>query len=158
MLALSAIQTTVAAAISAAPYFVTGTPAGQFSASVPVIVDDGNQHSAIEAGLRDKGFVVVLPPILSAARADQGGHTRTALLNAEFVVRLLVNVEVNTSSIGANRNLYDAITAATAAVLAITPASGDRRFEASPGFLTLVTYDDGLVGYDLAFSKLSAVN
>lgn len=154
MLALSSIQTTVATAIAAAAYFGTGS----FSVAVPVIADDGNQHSNIEAALREVGFVVVVPPILAAVRADQGGHTRTALLNAEFVVRILQNSEVNASGVGAGRNIYDAIAAATAAVLGITPGAGDRRFEASPGFITLVTYDDGLLGYDLTFNKLSAVN
>lgn len=154
MLSLSSIQTTVATAIAAASYFGTGS----FSVAVPVIADDGNQHSAIEAALREAGFVVVIPPILAATRVDQGGHTRTALLSAEFVVRILQNSEANASAIGAGRNIYDAIRAVTAAVLNITPAAGDRRFEASAGFITLVTYDDGLLGYDLAFSKLSAIN
>jgi hypothetical protein len=150
MLALSSMQSTVAAAIGAASFF-TAAPA------VACIVDDGLQDSAIETQLRTLGCVVVVPPILRAGRRDLGAGR--LVLEAEIAVRVMVNPHVNTTPTGANRNIYSAIAAATQAVLAWSPATvGDRRFETTEDFLSLTTQDTGLLAYHLIFTKLSTLN
>ena len=150
MLSLASMQSTVAAAITANVYFSTAP-------SVVCIADDGLQDSAIENQLRSKGCVVVVPPILRAMRRDIGGGK--LLLDAEIVVRVLVNPHVNASVGGANRNIYSAVAAATQAVLSWTPSTaGDRRFETADDFLQIAVNDTGLLGYHILFTKLSTLN
>lgn len=150
MLSLATMQSTVAAAIGAASYF-TASPA------VVCIADDGLQDTAIENQLRTVGCVVVVPPILRAARRDLGAGK--LLLEADIAVRVMVNPHVNATPTGANRNVYAAIAAAAQAVLAWTPSTvGDRRFEAADDFLSLATQDTGLLAYHLIFTKLSTLN
>ena len=149
MLALGSIQTTVKAQIDANAFF-SAAP------SVACIVDDGLQDSAIETQLRSKGFVVVVPPILRASRRDVGAGK--LLLTSEFVVRILANPHVNGATGGANRNIYQAISAVAQAVLSWSPTNGDRKFETSDEWLQLTTNDAGLTAYDLFFTKLSTIN
>ena len=150
MLSLASMQSTVAAAITANAFF-SASPA------VSCIADDGLQDSAIETQLRSVGCVVVVPPILRAMRRDLGAGK--LLLDAEIVVRVLVNPHVNASVGGANRNVYSAVAAATQAVLSWIPATaGDRRFETSEDFLQIAVNDTGLLGYHLLFTKLSTLN
>jgi hypothetical protein len=150
MLSLASMQSTVAAAINANAFFSSAP-------SVLCISDDGLQDSAIETQLRSKGCVVVIPPILRAMRRDIGGGK--LLLDAEIVVRVLVNPHVNTAAGGANRNVYSAVAAATQAVLSWVPSSvGDRRFETSEDFMQIAVNDTGLLGYHLLFTKLSTLN
>jgi hypothetical protein len=81
------------------------------------------------------------------------------LLDAEIVVRVLVNPHVNAAAGGANRNVYSAVASATQAVLSWVPATaGDRRFETSEDFLQIAVNDTGLLGYHLLFTKLSTLN
>ena len=150
MLALGSIQTTVSAAIAARAY-MSQAPA------VSCIVDDGIQDSAIEAQLRTRGSVVVVPPIVRAARRDIGAGKLA--MDAEVVVRILLNPTANAATGGANRNIYTLISEATSAVLGWVPATpGDRRFETSDEFLQLLTNDPGLIAYELSFAKLSTLN
>ena len=150
MLSLASMQSTVAAAINANAYFLTAP-------SVVCISDDGLQDSAIETQLRSKGCVVVVPPILRATRRDFGGGK--LLIDAEIVVRILVNPHVNAAAGGASRNVYTAIASVTQAVLSWVPATvGDRRFETSEDFLQIAVNDTGLLGYHLLFTTLSTLN
>jgi hypothetical protein len=149
MLSLASIQSTVKAQIDANAFF-SAAPA------VSCIIDDGLQDSAIEAQLRTKGCVVVLPFLLRAGRRDLGGG-RLAL-DAEFVVRLLINPQVNAAVTGAQRNAYGAISAIAASILSWSPATvGDRKFETSDEWLQLTTQDPGLVAFDIFFTKLSTI-
>lgn len=149
MLALGSIQSTVAAAIAANAY-VAQAPA------VAVINDDGLQDREIELQLRTKGCLVVVPPIVRAVRRDKGG--RTLLMDAEVVVRVALNPQVNASATGAQRNIYALISAATQAVMSWVPAAGDYRFDTSEELLQLVTNDPGLIAYELSFSKSASIN
>ena len=151
MLALSAIQSTVAAAIAANAY-IAQAPA------VSVITDDGLQDSAIEAQLRTRGCVVVVPPVVRAVRRDKGG--RTLLMDAEVAVRVAVNPQVNAQVGGAQRNVYLLIQAVAKAVMDWAPgaSSGDYRFEATEEWLQLITNDPGLIAYELSFSKSASIN
>lgn len=150
MLALSSMQSTVAAAIAANAYFSA-------SPTVACIADNGLQDSAIEAQLRSVGCVVVVPPVLRATRRDIGAGK--LLLDAEIAVRVLVNPHVNAATGGANRNIYSAIAAATTAVLQWNPVTpGDRKFETADDFMAITTQDAGLLAYHLIFTKLSTLN
>jgi hypothetical protein len=81
------------------------------------------------------------------------------LIDAEIVVRILVNPHVNSAAGGASRNVYAAIAAVTQSVLSWVPATvGDRRFETSEDFLQIAVNDTGLLGYHLLFTKLSTLN
>lgn len=149
MLSLGSIQSTVKTQIDANAFF-SAAP------TVSCIIDDGLQDSAIELQLRTKGFVVVLPFVLRSGRREVAGG-RLAL-DAEFVVRLLMNPQVNAAVTGAQRNIYSAIAAAATSILSWTPATaGDRKFETSDEWLQLTTQDPGLVAYDLFFTKLSTI-
>ena len=124
--------------------------------NISPVTEGGLQDSAIELQLRTKGFVVVLPFVLRSGRRDVAGG-RLAL-DAEFVVRLLMNPQVNAAVTGAQRNIYSAIAAAATSILSWTPATaGDRKFETSDEWLQLTTQDPGLVAYDLFFTKLSTI-
>lgn len=149
MMALSAMQSTAAAAIAANTYF-SASPA------VPVIVDDGLQDVNIEAQLRSIGCVVVIPPILRAARRDIGAGK--ILLESEMVVRILLNPQVNSSASGANRNIYALVASAAQAIMQWAPGLGDRKFETAEEFFQLITNDNGLLSYDLFFTKLTTIN
>lgn len=149
MLALSAIQSTVAAAIASNAY-IAQAPA------VSVITDDGLQDSAIEVQNRTRGCVVVVPPVVRAVRRDKGG--RTLLMDAEVAVRVAVNPQVNAQVGGAQRNVYLLIQAVAKAVMDWTPTPGDYRFEVAEEWLQLVTNDPGLIAYELSFSKSASIN
>ena len=150
MLALNTMQQTVAAAIAAHTFFATAP-------AVSCIVDDGTQHSAIEAQLRGVGFVVVIPPIFSADRHSPPDGAGKMILTADVTVRLLSNPVQNAAVGGANRNIYSAMSAATAALLALKPGLGDRKFGPAVNFIQLAPVDEGLLGYDLTFNKLSTL-
>ena len=149
MMSLSSMQSTAAAAIAANAYF-TASPA------VSCIVDDGLQDSTIENALRSMGCIVVIPPILRAARRDVGAGK--ILLEAEMVVRVLVNPQVNAATGGANRNIYQMVAAASQAIMAWVPGLGDRKFETAEEFFQLITSDSGLLSYDVYFTKLTTIN
>lgn len=150
MLAIGSMQTTVANAIAAKAY-ITQAP------NVPVVVDDGLQDSVIEGHLRTRGVVVVVPPIVRAARRDIGAG-RLAF-DAEVVVRVLMSPQANGAIGGASRNVYAVVGAVAEAVLGWSPTNpGDRKFETSDEFLQLLTNDPGLIAYELSFSKLSTLN
>lgn len=155
---LSLICSALKTAIDANAFFAAQT-SPTVKPQVQCIIDDGTQHAAIEAELRGNGFVVVIPPILAGTNQDSGQHSRTLQSEAECVVRILCNPAQNAdTNTGAQRNIYEAIEAATGAVLDILPTQGNKRFQAAPNFLQLISVDEGLLGYDITFSKLSTVN
>ena len=149
MLALSAIQSTVAAAIAANEYIAQAL-------AVSVITDDGLQDREIEVQLRTRGCLVVVPPVVRAVRRDKGG--RTLLMDAEIAVRVAVNPQVNAQVGGAQRNVYLLVQAVAKAVMDWTPAPGDYRFEVAEEWLQLVTNDPGLIAYELSFAKSASIN
>lgn len=149
MLALGSIQSTVAAAIAANPY-IAQAPA------VAVINDDGLQDREIEVQRRTNGSLVVVPPVVRAVRRDKGG--RTLLMDAEVVVRVEINPQVNAAVTGTQRNIYSLIQAVAKALMDWNPGPGDYRFEATEEWLQLVTNDPGLIAYELSFSKSASIN
>ena len=149
MLALGSIQSTVAAAIAANAY-IAQAPA------VTVINDDGLQDREIEVQRRTKGCLVVVPPVVRAVRRDKGG--RTLLMDAEVVVRVEINPQVNAAVTGAQRNIYSLIQAVAKGLMDWNPGPGDYRFEATEEWLQLVTNDPGLIAYELSFAKSASIN
>lgn len=149
MIAFANIQAAVVAAVSASAYIAQ-------SPAVTVINDDGLQDTQIEVQLRSKGAVIVVPPLIRAVRRDKGA--RTLVMDVEVAVRVVVNPQVNASTGGAGRNVYELVKAVAQAVMSWTPAGGDYRFDVAEEFLQLVTNDPGLICYELSFSKSSAIN
>lgn len=151
MLTLSTVQTTLASAIAVSPYFLNAP-------TVTVIVDDGYKEREVEAELRTKGFVVVVPPILRVAFKDQG-ISKTFTGEAELFVRVLCNTRVNASTGAAQRNINEAVKQTINAVLAWTPTAGDRRFLiADPDSVALSVVEEGLLAYDIFFRKQISIN
>lgn len=150
MLSLANIQSTVAAAITAHTYFSTAP-------AITAIVDDGMSKTGLETVLRTKGFAVMVMPVLGVDLKDQGdGKTFTG--DAEVLVKVMVNPHVNTLASGAQRNVYSAIAAIFAAVLNWTPGPGDRRFKITDNAISISAADEGLLSYDLTFSKQITLN
>jgi hypothetical protein len=150
MLSLSNLQTTVAAAITGHTFFSTAP-------AVPVIVDDGTSKNGLETALRTKGFAVLVLPVLGVDLKDQGdGKTFTG--EAEVMVKLLVNPHINPLPTGAQRNIHGAISAAVAAVLGWTPGLGDRRFKVADQSISISAADEGLLAYDVGFTKQITLN
>lgn len=155
---MSLICSALKTAIDGSAFFAAQTTPA-IKPQVQCIIDDGTQHAAIEAQLRGNGCVVVIPPILASTNQDTAQHSRTLQSEVECVVRILCNPTQNADTTsGAQRNIYEAIEAATGAVLDILPTQGNKRFQAAPNFLQLISVDEGLLGYDITFSKLSTVN
>lgn len=151
MLTLATVQGTIATAIAGYPYFTTAP-------SISVIVDDGYKERDIEAELRTKGFVVVVPPILRVAFKDQG-ISKTFTGEAELMVRVISNARVNASTGAAQRNVNAALKETIAAVLAWTPGAGDRRFLlADSDSIALSVLEEGLLAYDIFFRKQISIN
>lgn len=151
MLNLANIQTTVATAIGAASYFTTAP-------SVSCIVDDGYQEREIEAALRTRGFVLVVPPLLRIAFKDQG-ISKTFTGEADVFVRVLCNAKVNAATGAAQRNVNEAVKQAILAVLSWTPTAGDRRFMlADSDSVVLSVIEEGLLAYDIFFRKQISIN
>lgn len=149
MLSLSNIQSTVAAAISGTTFF-SASPA------VSVIVDDGYKEREMETALRTNGFVVVVSPVLGVKFHDQG-IVRTFTGDAHFVVSVMANQQVNPTK--ANRDVNEAVKAVIAAVLAWTPGNGDRRFQLDQNdTVSISMLAEGLIAYDVAFTKQISIN
>jgi len=148
VIALSAIQSTVQAALAADAYFTDGV-------DVEVLSDDGLQDDAIEAALNGVGCVVVVSPVVRAVRTDQGG--KVAVLKAEFIVEVMVNPERNSGTGGADRDALEAVEAVGRVIMAINPNPGDRRFELADEFMQLVTDDAGLLSYQVMFTKIATI-
>lgn len=146
------------AAIDATDFFQAQTiPA--VKPAVACIIDDGTQHAAIEEQLSGNGFVVVIPPLLSAVNSDTSAHSNVVQTEVECVVRILSNPTQNAAeSSGARRDIYESIEAACSAVASASPSNGAKRFRAAPNLLQLISVDEGLLGYDLTFLKFSTVN
>lgn len=150
MLSLANLQTTVAAAISAHSYFATAPV-------VAAIVDDGMAKTGLETQLRTKGFAVLVMPVLGVDLKDQGdGKTFTG--DAEVLVKLLLNPHINPLASGAQRSIHAAIAAVFSAVLNWSPGPGDRRFKVGENAISISAADEGLLCYDLLFSKQITLN
>lgn len=150
MLSLANLQTTVAAAISAHSYFATAP-------TVAAIVDDGLAKTGLETALRTKGFAVLVLPVLGVELKDQGdGKTFTG--EAEVLVKVLLNPHTNPLATGAQRSIHAAISAIFSAVLNWTPGPGDRRFKVGENAIAISAADEGLLCYDLLFTKQITLN
>lgn len=149
MLSLTTVQSTAAAAIAASA-FVTTAPA------VSVITDDGYKERDIEAQIRTKGFVIVVSPLIAVKFHDQG-ISRTFTGDASFVVTVIANQQVNPTA--ANRDVNEAVKAVIAAVLGWTPGPGDRRFLLDQNeTVSISMLAEGLIAYDVAFTKQISIN
>lgn len=149
MIALKDIQSTVAARLNADAFY-------QSAPAVVAIAYDGLQDGQIEAQLRTRGAVAVVHPITRASRRDQG--QASLVFDTEVLVRVHINPSVNAATGGANRNALEMVSATILAVLKWPPTAGDRAFACSEEFLQLSVSDDGLLTYDLFFTKLATIN
>ena len=149
MIALRDIQSTVAARLNADAYF-TAAPA------VLAIAYSGLEDSQIETQLRTRGAVAVVHPVTRASRRDQA--QAALLFDTEVLVRVHINPAVNYATGGAGRVPLEMVSSTILAVLRWPPTAGDRAFNCAEEFLQLSVSDDGLLTYDLFFTKLATLS
>ncbi len=149
MITLKNIPSRVAEVVNASAYFTTAP-------AVLCIEDNGLKDGEIETQLRTKGAVVVVRPLTRGSRRDIGG--KKLVFDCEVLVQCLLNPTVNFATGAANRQMLEMVSAVVAAVLSWQPTAGDREFQTSEEFLQLSVSDEGLLCYDLFFTKLATIN
>jgi hypothetical protein len=146
LIAFEDVQHDAATTIAAHAYF----------AGESVIEDLGNQQSAIEAALRDRGFVLVVCPVLRGKVHSQGDGL--CIINTDLFFQILLNPAVNSQSTGANKDLYLGLHNAVAALIEKNPTNPNDRYKLNPeNGIELSSFDPGLWAYDVSFTKLAAL-
>jgi hypothetical protein len=141
MIALESVIPKVKELLVAVPYFV-----GQ-----SIIDDDGSTEklNETEKALRDKGFCVIIGPIMRFPKRDNA--TTLSIVNAEIFIIVQINPPVN--KVKAQRNIYEAVRSVVRALAAYTGTNPNDRFELAPEGGDLSSFDQGLWAYDLTFHK-----
>lgn len=144
MIALKNVQEKERELIAAsAAWAVPATFSGQI-----VLVDDGKQHDAEQLALREVGYVCTALFPMDATTISQGGTA--AIIDAKCGLWIAWNPEKAAS------NIFDLIEAAKVALLGYSPDNPNDRFKIDPEPLLLNVMDEGLLAFNLFFSKRCA--
>ena len=143
MITLKEVQAEAVALITAHAYFAGET----------VIEDVGMSDDAIGAALQDRGFCVVVLPVLGGAMTSQGKGT--AVLNVDLMVTLYVNPKTNAEAGKANKDIVEAIEKLVAAVLDYDQCEKvpESKFKLAPDAFNISTFDPGTFTYDVFFNR-----
>lgn len=129
--------------LEAVPYF----------AGEQVITDDGTKDSVVEKALRDRGFCVVIAPIMHAPKKDS--QASLSIVSANVFIIVQVNPKINATT--ARKNIYEAIQAIVVKLKAYAGVNQNDRFDIADDAIELSSFDPGLWAYDLTFTKQAAL-
>lgn len=146
MITLKEIQAAAVTLIQAHAYFTGET----------VIKDVGASDDQIGQALEDRGFVVVVVPILGGAMIGQGKDK--VLVNADLMVTIWVNPKTNPESGKANKDIAEAIEKLVAAMLEYNDCEKvpNSKFKLAADAFNISTFDGGLFAYDVFFQRQCA--
>lgn len=155
MLSLTNILTTIQSQIGANALFSQWyTPLDDSTNSI--FIDDGTKSAAIDSSKQNRGFAVVIAPILRAKKSDGGGAGRI-VLTAEAMVWVVINPEINSAQTPP-MVMPDMIKTVIESVLGYTPISAnDRKFTMPDDALELHQHDAGVFQYNLFFTKIVTI-
>ncbi len=135
------------------PAAVTLIEANAYFEDEEVIRDVGNSDDLIGNTLSDRGFVVVVLPVLGGAMTSAGKDK--VVVNADLMVTIYINPKVNAEDGKANKDIGEAVEKLVASMLEYdncekVPAS---RFKLSTDAFNISTFDPGLFTYDVFFQR-----
>ncbi len=139
MIALEDLHSDATTRIQAATYFAGET----------VLEDLGQSEHDREEALRERGFCVTIPPLLSASVVSQS-HSRVVV---KAVLAVLVEINPETNPDGANKDIYEAVAAVVSTLLAQVPTNPADNYQVAPEALDYSDIDSGLIGYLILFNK-----
>lgn len=147
MIAFKDVQKDARDTIAAHAYFAAET----------IIEDKGLQKAQIEALLRTRGFAVVVCPVLKGKTHSQAGSI--VVVEVDLFVQIALNPAVNSTSTGANKDLYLGLHSAVAALIEKNPNNPNDRYKLKPDedAIELSSFDPGLWAYDASFTKLAVL-
>ena len=136
---------------------VTLIEAHAFFAGETVIQDLGNSDDLLGQTLEERGFAVVVVPVLGGAMISQGKDK--VLVNADLMVTLYINPKTNPESGKANKDMGEAIESLVAAMLEYDQCEKvpHSKFKLASDAFNISTFDGGLFAYDVFFQRQCAL-
>jgi hypothetical protein len=143
MITLKEIQTAAVTLIAAHPFFAGET----------VLNDQGNSDDLLGQKLEERGFAVVVVPVLGGAMIGQGKDR--VLVNVDLMVTLYLNPKTNPESGRANKDMGGAIESLVAAMLEYDRCEKlpHSKFKLASDAFNISTFDGGLFAYDVFFQR-----